>query len=122
MAFTFAFWSFTRCYELQPGAWQHGFAELLLAAVRRSVDRCAYPDIYSGTWNMTETYLAPTILTRAHFFGADPSIANSTGNAFRVSPEDHGWYYAAEHVTGLTIDVSCGRHASSRVLALSHDG
>ena len=73
---------------------------------RRSVDRCAYPDAYSGAWNMTETYLAPTILTRAHFFGADPSLANSTGNTFEASLEQHGWNYAVEHTSGLTIDVS----------------
>ena len=78
----------------------------LAACWHRSVDRCAYPDAYSGAWNMTETYLAPTILTRAHFFGADPSLANSTGNTFEASLDQHGWNYAVEHTSGLTIDVS----------------
>ncbi len=55
---------------------------------------------------MTETYLAPTILTRAHFFGADPSLANSSGNTFEASLDQHGWNYAVEHTSGLTIDVS----------------
>ena len=100
---------------MAPASAQH-----LRASPRSSVDRCAYPDVYSGAWNMTETYLAPTILTRAHFYGADPSIANSTGNMFRVSPEDHGWYYAVEHITGLTVDVSRA-HPEPRSPVLLHD-
>ena len=59
---------------------------------------------------MTETYLAPTILTRAHFFGADASLANSTGNTFSTSLDQHGWYYDVEHITGLTIDVRHCEH------------
>lgn len=55
---------------------------------------------------MDQTYQTKTLLTRAHFYGADPSLANSTGNHFTTNNADHGWSYNVEHITGLTVNVS----------------
>ena len=70
------------------------------------IDRCAYPETYNGTWNQTETYSTPTLITRARFFEADPILAKSTGNVFPATYKEHGWNYDVEHITGLTINVT----------------
>lgn len=70
-----------------------------------AIDRCAYPEMYNGTWNMTLTYQTQTLLTRAHFYLADPAAAATTGNTFEANYDDHSWNYDVEHVSGLTIRV-----------------
>lgn len=72
---------------------------------RRAIDRCAYPEVYNGTWNMSLTYATPTLLTRARFYGADPAVGATTGNVFSANYDDHSWNYDVEHVSGLTIRV-----------------
>jgi hypothetical protein len=54
---------------------------------------------------MSLTYQTPTLLTRAHFYGADPAVAASTGNNFSANYDDHSWNYDVEHISGLTIRV-----------------
>lgn len=83
---------------------------------RSGINRCLYPELYSGTWNQTATYSTPTLITRARFFQADPALASSTGNKFPATYEEHGWNYDVEHITGLTIRVRLPRlwHPLSR--------
>lgn len=56
---------------------------------------------------MSLTYQTPTLLTRAHFYGADPAVAATTGNNFSANYDDHSWNYDVEHISGLTIRVCC---------------
>lgn len=74
--------------------------------LRSAVDRCAYPDQFHGAWTMDQTFGTRSLLTRAGFYGVDPAVANSTGNHFNTSDEQHGWNYNVEHITGLTINAS----------------
>ena len=57
---------------------------------------------------MSLTYQTPTLLTRAHFYGADPVVAATTGNNFSANYDDHSWNYDVEHISGLTIRVDRG--------------
>lgn len=41
---------------------------------------------------------------------ADEALAASTGNVFEADPEQHGWVYGMEPITGLTLYVSCPGH------------
>ena len=61
---------------------------------------------------MSLTYQTPTLLTRAHFYGADPAVAATTGNNFSANYDDHSWNYDVEHISGLTIRV-CIRGCST---------
>jgi CD36 family len=81
-------------------------AELHVGLSCSAIDRCAYPEVYNGTWNMSLTYQTPTLLTRARFYGADPAVAATTGNTFSANYDDHSWNYDVEHISGLTIRVS----------------
>ena len=55
---------------------------------------------------MDLAYSTRTLMTRAHFYGADPILANYTGNTFNASYEEHGWRYKVERITGLTVQAS----------------
>ncbi|KAK9814422.1 hypothetical protein WJX72_005728 [[Myrmecia] bisecta] len=66
-------------------------------------DRCAYPDVYQGSWNASLTYACPTLLTLAHFYMADGLLANSTGTNFSPEPAQHRWTFGIEPVTGFAL-------------------
>jgi CD36 family len=86
----------------------------------RAIDRCAYPEVFNGTWNMSLTYQTPTLLTRAHFYGADPAVAATTGNNFSSNYDDHSWNYDVEHISGLTIRVHCRRYSALSPYVITH--
>lgn len=55
-----------------------------------------------------ETYSSHYTMLACHVhMQADEALAASTGNVFEADPEQHGWRYGMEPVTGLTLYVSC---------------
>lgn len=67
-------------------------------------DRCANPEIFKGTWDMSSTFACPTIYTFPHFLAASQDVSNSTGsqqwapNALR-----HGYSLSVDPLTGVSI-------------------
>ena len=51
-------------YELAPGA----MASCSSVSFLDPYQRCIYPDMYIGSWNVSLTYASPTIITLPHFY------------------------------------------------------
>ena len=59
------------CRPLLPGA--------SMAELETSAAACIYGDYVDGVWNMTAKTGVPLLISRGHFYGADPTIAASLG-------------------------------------------
>jgi hypothetical protein len=70
------------------------------------VDRCAQPERFAGTWDMSSMLACPTLYTFPHFYAADPAVVESTGvnaSAWGAEFGAHGYALAVEPSTGFAI-------------------
>ncbi|KAK9813634.1 hypothetical protein WJX73_000949 [Symbiochloris irregularis] len=93
-------------YALNPDLYKSCSDEYVL-------DRCAYPDGFTGAFNASLTYGAPTLYTLPNFYQADPVLPESVGSPFTVNASLHGWTLDVEAGSGLTLN-------SAKTYQLSH--
>jgi len=88
------------CYTVPPSA---STMEHVNAA--RS---CVYGDMVDGVWNLTHSTGAPVMISRGHYYGADPRMRASLGpGAAALSPsrERHNVVVVVDIVAGLPVFI-----------------
>jgi len=69
-------------------------------------ERCANPEAFQGTWDMSKLLSCPTIYTSPRFLGSEEFLVGSTGSNLSTWAPDalqHGYSIGVEPLTGFAI-------------------